>query len=97
MKLQAQRVSLFNGYLHKWLTWKKKARTVIRTAGLLRILDNEDYASLHKLESETIFHLLQLATTTEGNALFLVDQVEEDRNVRLEYKALEKIFEGTKL
>ena len=96
VKLQAQSVPTFNGDPHKWQTWKKKARAAIGTAGLLRILDNEDYASKHKLENETIFHILQVATT-DGNASFLVDQFEEDRNGRLAYEALEKWFEGMKL
>ena len=76
VKLQAQSVPPFNGDPHKWQTWKKKTRAAIGTAGLLRILDDPEYARRHKLENETIFHLLQVATT-EGNASFLVDQFEE--------------------
>ena len=59
--------------------WKKKARAAIGTAGLLRVLDNQEYANTHRLENDTIFHHLQVATT-EGNASFLVDQFDEERN-----------------
>jgi len=96
VKLQAQTVPTFNGDPHKWQTWKKKARAAIGTAGLLRILDEAEYASSHRLENETIFLLLQVATT-EGNASFLVDQFDDDRDGRLAYEALEKWFEGMKL
>ena len=96
VKLQAQSVPPFNGDPHKWQTWKKKSRAAIGTAGLLRILDDATYASNHVLENETIFHLLQVATT-EGNASFLVDQFEDDRDGRKAFEALEKWFEGMKL
>ena len=96
VKLQAQSVPPFNGDPHKWQTWKKKSRAAIGTAGLLRILDDPEYARRHELENETIFHLLQVATT-EGNASFLVDQFEEKRDGRMAYEALEKWFEGMKL
>jgi len=96
VKLQAQSVPSFSGDPQKWQTWKKKARAAIGTAGLLRVLDNQEYANAHRLENETIFHLLQVATT-EGNASFLVDQFEEERNGNLAYDALEKWFEGMKL
>ena len=96
VKLQAQSVPTFNGDPHKWQTWKKKSRAAIGTAGLLRVLDDSDYTGSHQLENETIFHLLQVATT-DGNASFLVDQFEEDRNGKLASDALEKWFEGMKL
>ena len=96
VKLQVQSVPPFNGDPHKWQTWKKKSRAAIGTAGLLRILDDSAYASSHTLENETIFHLLQVATT-EGNASFLVDQFEDDRDGRRAFEALEKWFEGMKL
>ena len=96
VKLQAQSVPPFNGDPHKWQTWKKKSRAAIGTAGLLRILDDSEYAKRHELENETIFHLLQVATT-EGNASFLVDQFEDKRDGRMAYDALEKWFEGMKL
>ena len=96
VKRQAQSVPPFNGDPHKWQTWKKKSRAVIGTAGLLRILDDTEYARRHKLENETIFHLRQVATT-EGNASFLVEQFEKERDGRMAYKAMEKWFEGMKL
>ena len=96
VKLQAQSVPAFNGDPHKWQTWKKKSRAAIGTAGLLRVLDDTEYAESHQLENETIFHLLQVATT-EGNASFLVDQFEDERDGRLAYDALKKWFEGMKL
>ena len=96
VNLQAQSVPPFNRDPHNWQIWKKKSRATIRTAGLLRIIDDSAYTSSHTLENETIFHLLQVATT-EGNASFLVDQFEDTRDERKAFEALEKWFEGMKL
>ena len=45
VKLQAQSITGFDGSAIKWHTWKKKTRAAIGTAGLLKILDDEDYAN----------------------------------------------------
>ena len=44
VKLQAQKVSEFNGNAVKWYSWKKKTRAVIGSAGMLHISDEEVYA-----------------------------------------------------
>ena len=96
VKLQAQQVSAFNGNALRWHSWKKKSRAAIGTAGMLRVLDNESYADRHKIDNETIFHLLQVATA-DGTAAHLVDKFEETRDGRSAYQELTKWYEGDEL
>ena len=79
VKLQAQNVADFNGSALKWHTWKKKTRAVIGTAGMLRVIDSREYSKKNPVDNETVFHLLQVATS-DGNAAHLVDKFEEERD-----------------
>ena len=96
VKLQAQSVSVFDGNPLKWHIWKKKTRAAIGTAGLLRILDEENFATRNGADNETVFHLLQVATS-DGTAAHLVDKFEEQRNGRMAYQELVKWYEGDDL
>ena len=96
VKLQAQSVSAFDGNPLKWHIWKKKTRAAIGTAGLLRILDEENFATRNGADNETVFHLLQVATS-DGTATHLVDKFEEQRNGRMAYQELVKWYEGDDL
>ena len=96
VKLQAQSVSPFDGSSIKWHPWKKKTRAAIGTAGLLKILDDDDYATRNPVDNETVFHLLQVATS-DGNAAHLVDKFEEECDGRKAYAELVKWYEGDDL
>ena len=50
-KLQAQQVSSFEGVSLKWHAWKKKTRAAIGTAGMLRILDDSEYADNNPMDN----------------------------------------------
>ena len=89
VKLQAQQINAFTGNALKWHSWKKKSRAAIGTAGMLRVLDSIIYASKNKVDNETIFHLLQVATA-DRTAAHLVDQYEDDRDGRSAYQELVK-------
>ena len=89
VKLQAQTITPFNRSTVKWHTWKKKTRAAIKTAGILKILDEEDYANRNSADNETVFHLLQVATS-DGNAAHLVDKYEESSNGQMAYQELIK-------
>lgn len=96
VKLQAQSITPFDGSAIKWHTWKKKTRAAIGTAGLLKIFDDEDYANRNSADNETVFHLLQVATS-DGNAAHLVDKYEESSDGRMAYQELIKWYEGDEL
>ena len=96
VKLQAQSITGFDGSAIKWHTWKKKTRAAIGTAGLLKILDDEDYANRNSVDNETIFHLLQVATS-DGNAAHLVDKYEETSDGRMAYQEMLRWYEGDEL
>ena len=96
VKLQAQQVSAFNGNALKWHTWKKKSRAAIGTAGMLNILDSSSYARKNKIDNETVFHLLQVATA-DGTAAHLVDKLEDTRDGQAAYQELVKWYEGYEL
>ena len=93
VKLQAQQVSAFSGNAIKWRSWKKRTRAAIGTAGMLDILDNVDYANKHKVDNETVFHLLQVATA-DGNAAHLVDAFEDRKDGHAAYCELVAWYEG---
>ena len=57
---------------------KKKRRAAIGAAGMLRILDSIAYANKNKVDNETVFHLLQVATV-DGTAAHLIDKFEYER------------------
>lgn len=95
VKLHAQSMPSFNGSPHKWQTWKKRARATIGSAGYLNVLDDEAYATSHRMQNETVFHLLQ-NSVIEGNAAHLVDQYEPERDGRKAYLALVNWYEGEK-
>ena len=96
VKLQAQNVSDFNGSALKWHTWKKKTRAAIGTAGMLRVIDDLEYSKKHPVDNETVFHLLQVATS-DGNAAHLVDKFEEARDGYAAFEELTQWYEGDQL
>ena len=96
VKLQAQHVSAFNGEPIKWRSWKKRTRVAIGTAGMLKILDNPSYAKKNVIDNETVFHLLQVATT-DGSAAHLVDRHEANKDGNAAYADLVTWYEGDNL
>ena len=96
VKLQAQNVSDFNGSALKWHTWKKKTRAAIGTAGMLRVIDSREYLKKNPVDNETVFHLLQVATS-DGNAAHLVDKFEEERDGFAAFEELTQWYEGDQL
>ena len=96
VKLQAQQVPIFNGNPLMWHTWKKKTRAAVGTAGMLGILDDESYAVGNPVDNETIYHLLQVATS-DGNAAHLVDKFEAEKDGRKAFAELQAWYEGDEL
>ena len=96
VKLQAQQVTAFKGNSIQWHPWKKKTRAAIGTAGMLRILDDPEYARRHPVDNETVFHLLSISTS-DRSASHLVDKFEETRDGRAAYRALVSWYKGDKL
>ena len=96
VKLQAQQVPIFNGNPLMWHTWKKKTRAAVGTAGMLSILDDETYANRNPVDNETIYHLLQVATS-DGNAAHLVDKFEDQKDGRKAFAELQAWYEGDEL
>ena len=96
VKLQAQQVTSYNGNALNWRSWKKKTRAAIGTAGLLNILDDEAYAKRNPVDNETVFHILQVATS-DGSASHLVDQFEDTKDGQKAYEALVSWYEGDEL
>ena len=93
MKLQAQQVPIFNGNPLTWHTWKKKTRAAVGTAEMLAILDDDNHAKRNPVDNETIYHLLQVATS-DGNAAHLVDKYEEQKEA---FSKLQAWYEGDEL
>ena len=77
----------------KWHSWNKKMRAAVGTAGMLKVLENNEYATKNVIDNKTIFHLLQVATA-DGNAAHLVDMHENNKSGHLVYQELVKWFEG---
>ena len=96
VKLQAQQIPIFNGNPLMWHTWKKKTRAAVGTAGMLAILDDENHAKRNPVDNETIYHLLQVATS-DGNAAHLVDKYEEQKDGRKAFSELQAWYEGDEL
>ena len=96
VKLQAQHVSAFNGEPIKWRSWKKRTMAAIGNAGMLKILDNPSYAKKNVIDNETVFHLLQVATT-DGSAAHLVDGHEANKDGNAAYADLVTWYEGDNL
>ena len=96
VKLQAQKMTDYNGSAIKWHSWKKRTRATMGTAGMLQILDSVDYAEKHEIDNQTIFHMLQ-AATVEGYAAHLVDKYEDTRDGHAAYSELVKWYEGDEL
>ena len=96
VKLQAQQVVSYNGNSLKWHSWNKKMKAAVGTAGMLRVLEDQSYAKSHKVDNETVFHLLQVATA-DGNAAHLVDKFESEKDGHKAYQELVKWFEGDEL
>ena len=96
VKLQAQKMTNYKGSAIKWHSWKKKTRAMTGTAGLLQILDNEDYAKKNEIDNQTVFHMLQ-ATTVKGYAAHLVDKHESTRDGYAAYNKLVSWYESDEL
>ena len=79
VKLQAQKMTDYNGSAIKWHSWKKITRATMGTAGMLEILDSADYVEKHEIDNQTVFHMLHEATV-EGYAAHLVDKYEDTRD-----------------
>ena len=63
---------------------------------MLVVLENRVYASIHQVDSETIFHSIQV-DTSDGNAAHLVDKHENERDRKSAYDELVKWYEGDEL
>ena len=96
VKLQAQQITAYDGNAIKWHSLNKKMKAAVGTAGMLRVLEDRSYADLHKVDNETIFHLLQVATA-DGNAAHLVDKHEPGKDGYGAYQELLRWFEGDEL
>jgi len=96
VKLQAQKITSYDGNSIKWHSWNKKMKAAVGTAGLLRILESEPYAKSNAMDNETIFHLLQVATA-DGHAAHLVDMYEDEKDGYSAYQELVRWFEGDEL
>eukprot|EP00560_Eucampia_antarctica_P002036 CAMPEP_0197835282 /NCGR_PEP_ID=MMETSP1437-20131217/25350_1 /TAXON_ID=49252 ORGANISM="Eucampia antarctica, Strain CCMP1452" /NCGR_SAMPLE_ID=MMETSP1437 /ASSEMBLY_ACC=CAM_ASM_001096 /LENGTH=61 /DNA_ID=CAMNT_0043440607 /DNA_START=165 /DNA_END=350 /DNA_ORIENTATION=- len=58
----------------------------IGSVGMLRVIDDLEYAKVHKIDNETLFHLLQVSTA-DGKSVYLVDDHELNRDGHMAYKA----------
>ena len=96
VKLQAQQVVAYDGSSIKWHSWNKKMKAAVGTAGMLRVIQDEEYAKSHPVDNETIYHLLQVATA-DGHAAHLVDMHENDKDGYSAYQELVRWFEGDEL
>jgi len=81
IKLRAQITTTFRRNGIKWQSWKNMTRAAIGVADMQKILYERLYSSeeVNRIENETIFHLLQVATS-EGNAAHLVDAHESGKD-----------------
>ena len=96
VKLQAQQMVAYDGSSIKWHSWNKKMKAAIGAAGMLRIIEDKKYAESNPVDSETIFHLLQVATA-DGQAAHLVDMHENNKDGYAAYQELMRWFEGDEL
>ena len=96
VKIQAQQVTAFKGSSIQWHPWKKKTRAAIGTAGMLKILDDPEYACKHLVNNETVFHLLSISTS-DRRASHLLDKFEIAKYGRAAFQALVSWYEGDKL
>ena len=96
VKLQAQHVMAYDGNSLKWHSWNKKMKAAVGTAGMLKVLENEDYGKKHQVDNETVFHLLQVATA-DGHAAHLVDMHDENKDGFSAYQELIRWYEGDEL
>ena len=71
-------------------------KAAVGTAGMLRVIQDEEYAKSHPVDNETIYHLLQVATA-DGHAAHLVDMHENDKDGYSAYQELVRWFEGDEL
>ena len=96
VKLQSQKVSSYDGNSLKWHSWNKKMKAAVGTAGLLKILEDRAYGKKNSIDDETIFYILQVATT-DGHAAHLVDNYEDKKDGYEDYRELVRWFEGDEL
>ena len=96
VKLHSQQVTKFNGNPLIWHSWKKKTCAAFGIAYMLRILDDEEYASNNSVDNDVIYHLLQVSTSN-GNTARLVDKYEGKKDGRNVFIELQSWYEGDEL
>jgi len=68
-------------------------RASLDVAGMLRVLDERDYAVSHVVDNQTVFHMLQVATT-EDSASHLVFLHDDDKDGNAAYQELITWYDG---
>ena len=71
-------------------------KAAVGTAGMLKVIEDEDYSSSYVIDNETVLHLLQEASA-DGNAAHLVDMYKDEKDGYLAYQELVRWYEGDEL
>ena len=93
VKLQTQSVQEFTGKEADWKTWRKKTKSALGTTGFSKILYDSEYAKMHPIANETVYHAL-LVALADGSASHLIEQFEGTLDGHLAWDALVEWYDG---
>ena len=93
LKLEAQKISSFNGDLNQWPKWKSRTQCAFDGSGFEKVLSDGTYAERHPHMNKVVFSQLSVATV-DGNAHHLIKKHEENRDGHRAWKELISWFDG---
>ena len=76
LKLEAQKISNFNGDLNQWPKWKSRTQCAFDGSGFEKVLSNRIYSKQHPRMNKVVFSQLSVVMVN-GNTHHLINKYVE--------------------
>jgi hypothetical protein len=93
LKLEAQKISEFNGDFEQWPKWKSRTECAFNGSGYNKVLTSMEFAKANPKMNTIVYSQLTVATV-DGNAHHLVKQHEDERDGHKAWSSLLEWFDG---
>jgi hypothetical protein len=93
LKLEAQKISEYNGDYDAWPKWKSRTECAFNGSGYDKILTDDKFAKNNPKMNAIVYSQLAVATV-DGNAHHLVKQYESERDGYKSWQALIEWYDG---
>jgi hypothetical protein len=93
LKLEAQKISDFNGDFDAWTKWRSRTECAFNGSGYDRILTDKNYSATNPKMNAIVYSQLAVATV-DGNAHHLIKQHDKNKDGYEAWNALVEWYDG---